>query len=217
MWLLGCESPKDFDAVHVQIMRKDCVTCHEPDYERAQKPLHQQLQKQLYPRQCGSCHDNEHWAPAHFQHPFSLDGQHALTACQQCHVGSPPVFAGTAKQCVGCHLSNFQGSPFPGHADFPDTCRDCHTTSAWKPATGPHPEAKFPIATGVHKYPCLDCHNSKLGPNSAANTDCVGCHDGVHQREVLDPIHQALKLADYPTTPNQPANFCLNCHPSGAR
>jgi len=33
---------------------------------------------------------------------------------------------------------------------------------------------------------------------------------------VLDPIHQALGLSDYPTGDSAP-NFCLSCHPSGSR
>jgi Cytochrome c7 and related cytochrome c/Doubled CXXCH motif (Paired_CXXCH_1) len=210
---VGCESPKDFDAAHQQVESSDCIACHRPDYEAAKTPLHMNL----YPKQCGSCHDNARWAPARFQHPFPLDGQHALTACWQCHVGNPPVFAGTSKDCASCHAGKFESSTFPGHSSFQQTCRDCHSTSAWKPATGPHPEAKFPISTGVHQgYGCLDCHDSTRGVNSAANTNCVGCHDGVHERAVLDPIHQALGLSDYPTGVQAP-NFCLSCHPSGSR
>ena len=213
---LGCESPKDFEVAHVQLTPQDCVSCHRPDYEIAKAPLHKQMQKNLYPLQCGSCHDTERWSPAHFVHPFPLDGQHALSECRQCHVGNPPQFAGTPNQCLSCHGTEFQSSSFPGHGAFQETCRDCHSTSAWKPATGPHPEGKFAISTGVHQYPCLSCHNQSLGLNGAANTDCVGCHDGVHERAVLDPIHQALGLSDYPMG-SAPGNFCLNCHPSGTR
>jgi hypothetical protein len=98
------------------------------DYEAAKMPLH----LDLYPRQCGSCHYTDRWAPAHFSHPFPLDGQHALTACWRCHVGSPPVFAGTSSACVSCHLKDFQNNTVPGHSAFPTTCQDCHNTTAWK-------------------------------------------------------------------------------------
>ena len=213
VWGVACESPKDFEASHLQIEANDCIACHQPDYEAAKRPLHMNL----YPKQCGSCHDNARWAPARFRHPFPLDGQHALTACWQCHVGKPPVFAGTSPACTGCHAGKFESSTFPEHSSFQSTCRDCYGTSAWTPATGPHPEAKFPISAGVHHgYGCLDCHDSARGMNSATNTNCVGCHDGVHERAVLDPIHQALGLSDYPTG-EQPPNFCLTCHPSGRR
>lgn len=210
---LACENPRDFDASHQQVERHDCFTCHEPDYAAAKTPLHMNL----YPKQCGSCHDDTRWAPAHFRHPFPLDGQHALTACWQCHTGQPPVFAGTKADCPSCHAGKFESSTFPGHASFQKTCRDCHSTMAWKPATGPHPEASFPITMGPHRgYACLDCHDMARGTNSAANTNCVGCHDGVHERAVLDPIHRDLGLSDYPTA-DAPPNFCLSCHPAGSK
>jgi hypothetical protein len=210
--VISCEKPRDFETEHVRLTGDDCVSCHRPDYEIANKPLH----KGLYPENCWACHDNQRWTPANCLHPFPLDGRHALTACWQCHVGTPPVFSGTPKECLGCHLNDYQSSPFPGHAAFQETCRDCHTTGAWEPATGPHPEAAFPTATGVHQYPCLDCHNPTLGLNSALNTARVGCHDGVHERALLDPIHVELGLSDYPTGDAAP-NFCLDCHPKGER
>jgi hypothetical protein len=210
----GCESPKDFERPHVEIAASDCAYCHEPDYAAAKHPLHRTGDKDLYPKTCGSCHETKRFRPAHFAHPFPLDGQHALTACWQCHVGSPPVFAGTPRECLGCHVGDFASSNFPGHSAFQATCLDCHTTTGWQPATGPHPEDLFAITSGPHQYACLDCHDRSRGDNGAANTNCVGCHEGVHAREVLDPVHQELGLSDYPTG-DAPPNFCLSCHPSG--
>ena len=211
---VGCESPKDFERPHVQIAASDCAYCHETDYASAKAPLHRDGTTNLYPKNCGACHETTHFRPAHFAHPFVLDGRHARTACWQCHVGSPPVFAGTPNQCIDCHASDFERSTFTGHSSFQTTCLDCHATSGWLPATGPHPEAAFPISTGVHQYPCLACHDKALGQNSAENTNCVGCHEGVHERALLDPVHQELGLSDYPTG-DAPPNFCVSCHPSG--
>ncbi len=208
---MGCESPNDFGVSHLQVEANDCFSCHQAEYATAERPLHMDL----YPKQCGSCHGNSRWAPARFSHPFPLDGRHALTACWQCHSGEPPQFAGTSPECTSCHAGKFESSQFPGHASFQRTCRDCHDTLAWTPATGPHPEAAFPLSVGAHRgYECSSCHDRSRGSNGAANTNCVGCHDGVHQRAVLDPVHQALGLTDYPTTEQAP-NFCLSCHPSG--
>jgi hypothetical protein len=212
--LAACEKPQDFEKPHVQIATTDCVYCHEPDYASVTTPLHRDGTKNLYPKTCGACHDTRSFRPAHFDHPFKLDGEHALTACWQCHVGSPPVFAGTPNRCIDCHADAFASSTFPGHESFPETCLDCHATSGWKPATGPHPEAAFPVTGSVHEYPCVDCHDQRRGANGAGNTNCVGCHEGVHQRSVLDSIHQDLGLSEYPTG-NAPPNFCLTCHPSG--
>jgi Cytochrome c7 and related cytochrome c/Doubled CXXCH motif (Paired_CXXCH_1) len=212
-WVAGCEAPKDFDTSHRQVTSRDCFSCHQPDYEDAKAPVHMDL----YPKQCGSCHDYARWAPSRFAHPFPLDGRHALTPCWQCHQGSPPVFAGTPSACEACHAGKFESSTFPGHASFQRTCRDCHETAAWKPATGPHPEASFPISAGVHQgYGCLDCHDPARGANGLTNTNCVGCHDGVHDRAVVDPLHRDLGVTDYPSGA-QPPNFCASCHPTGSR
>jgi hypothetical protein len=212
---VACEAPKDFEMVHVEVSPKDCVYCHESDYARAMAPLHRDGERNLYPKECASCHETQRFRPARFSHPLLLDGRHALTPCWQCHTGNPPVFAGIPNQCLGCHAGAFAASLFPGHANFQQTCLDCHSTAAWRPATGPHPEAAFPIREGVHVYPCLDCHDQSLGENGAGNANCVGCHDGVHARNVLDPFHLELGLSDYPTGPAEP-NFCLSCHPNGA-
>lgn len=211
----SCEAPTDFETTHVQITASDCVYCHESDYAAAQSPLHRDGNKNLYPATCASCHDTDRFRPAHFSHSFPLDGRHATTACWQCHVGSPPVFSGTPGECVACHADDFERSSFPGHSAFPTTCFDCHTTDSFTPATGLHPETSFPITEGIHAYPCLDCHDRARGPNSSENANCVGCHDGVHDRALLDPIHLEFGLSDYPTG-DAPPNFCLNCHPSGA-
>lgn len=210
----ACESPTDFGKPHVQIAASDCVYCHEPDFAAATQPLHRDGTRNLYPKNCAACHNSRHFRPARFEHPFPLDGRHTLTACWQCHAGSPPVFAGTPNQCVDCHSDAFAASTFPEHETFQPTCLDCHDTSGWQGATGRHPELAFPIASGIHAYACLDCHERARGKNGAENTSCVGCHEGVHDRAVLDPIHLDFGLSDYPTDDAAP-NFCLNCHPSG--
>ncbi|HET9953376.1 MAG TPA: hypothetical protein VFQ61_02670 [Polyangiaceae bacterium] len=212
----GCDGPNDLDVAHVQVTRHDCAACHLPDYAAARTPLHQDADKALYPTTCGGCHAQSHWSPASFFHPFPLEGRHARAACAQCHTGSPPRFQGTPGECFACHESDYRGSPFPGHSASPTSCGDCHTPSGWSPATGLHPEDLFPIRTGVHQFACRECHDSSRGSNGVDNTNCVGCHVGVHARSRLDPIHLSLELTDYPTG-DAPPNFCLSCHPSGSR
>jgi len=118
-------------------------------------------------------------------------------------------------ECVTCHLANYEATSMPPHAGaFPQTCADCHMTTAWIPASaGSHPEGNFPITTGKHAgTACNDCHDTSLGPNNALNTDCVGCHSGEHRRTIIDGTH--VGRSGYPTG-EAPANFCLDCHPSG--
>ena len=192
-----------------------CVGCHQASYDTAMAPPHAGL-----PTTCGTCHNDLGWSPSVFVHPWTLDGTHATTPCASCHTGSPPRYAGTPTACVGCHLADYQGSTFPGHDMFPQTCADCHGTTAWTPASGGvHPEANFPIATGSHFSTgiiCTDCHISALGsPVKGQNTDCIDCHLGAHQEPTIDATHTLLKVPNYPGPNAASPNFCLSCHPTG--
>lgn len=187
-----------------------CYGCHQPDYEMATAPPHAG-----YPTDCATCHTDAGWRPSTFVHPWPLDGAHVLISCASCHVGDPPQWAGLPRECVGCHRDDYDASPYPGHATFPTTCADCHSTTAWTPAIeGAHPEARFPIANGAHEgYACTDCHDPALGPSSMGmNCDCVGCHEGEHARARVDEQHR--EVPDYPRGA-APPNFCLVCHPDG--
>lgn len=189
-----------------------CVGCHKKDYDAATSPSHAG-----YSTDCAKCHSDAGWRP--FFHGWLLTGKHATTPCTSCHKGNPPVYAGTTTDCVGCHLAAYNSSPYPGHSGFSKVCSDCHSTTAWKPAQGgTHPEASFPIATGKHHsatIKCTDCHNPALGaPQGGKNTDCVGCHNGVHARTSMDAKHSGVK--NYPRGAAAP-NFCLTCHPSGRK
>jgi hypothetical protein len=164
---------------------------------------------------CQSCHSPASWSSADFAHTtFALTGAHQTTACASCHTGTPAVFAGTARECVGCHQQDFDGSLFVGHSSFATTCQDCHTTAGWVPASGGnHPQNRFSI-TGRHNYACNECHNPSLGPNGAGNADCVGCHEGEHTLARMDGQHLG-EVGNYPTGPNRAPNFCLQCHADG--
>lgn len=189
-----------------------CVGCHQKDYDGAKEPPHTGLETN-----CTKCHNEVAWKPSTFKHSWVLDGAHLKIACSSCHVGTPPVYKGTAKACVSCHLDDYQRSTFPGHSTFSQSCEQCHGRVAWKPAlNGAHPENKFPIKTGAHSrasITCTSCHNPMLGTSAGGkNTDCVGCHTGEHTRAKMDEKHKEER--DYPLGPAAP-NFCLKCHPNG--
>lgn len=188
-----------------------CVGCHQPSYDYAvgKHPEHQ-----AFPKTCETCHNQIAWLPASpVEHPFPLLGAHASAPCTGCHVGG--VYKGTPKDCWSCHQSDFQASPYPGHQGFSHVCSDCHTTVAWKPATGGHPEAKFPIAIGKHSgIACNDCHDPKLGPTSKSNVSCTGCHTGAHADAKMDEVH--ADEPDYPQNTTS-VSFCLDCHPTGMK
>ena len=124
------------DHARVEVRSADCIVCHSDDVQHALNPPHEG-----FPDTCGSCHSNDAWSPAAFMHSWPLNGAHAALECASCHLGDPPVYQGTPTLCVGCHQSDYDRSPYPGHSDFPTTCENCHTTEAWTPAVGgTHPE-----------------------------------------------------------------------------
>ena len=110
----------------------ECASCHMVEYLQATDPVHVDVN----PTACGVCHSEESWRPTGLHHPFwALTGAHEKAKCFYCHQGKPPRFEGTPKTCVTCHLPEYDSSTYPGHATFPTTCADCHTTTAFKPAT----------------------------------------------------------------------------------
>ncbi len=105
-----------------------CDSCHMTDFRSAPRHVGEK------PTKCAVCHASYAWHPQRVDHPFyPLDGAHAKASCFDCHRGNPPLFAGTSKECVGCHRADYDRSRFPGHSSFPLTCEKCHSVSAWKP------------------------------------------------------------------------------------
>lgn len=183
-----------------------CVTCHREDYDGSTFAGHG-----TFPLECQSCHSQEAWQPAAFEHDFfPLTGAHAEATCASCH-GDPPN-DDLPTECVGCHRDDYDGSPYPGHQDFPTTCSDCHSTSAWTPATGgTHPEAAFPITRGAHgEIECRSCHNEALSASYVENVDCIGCHE--HSQQHVNDQHR--EEGGYQYDPND-HDFCRDCHSSG--
>lgn len=187
----------------------DCVVCHQADFDATTAPPH----AGVFPTQCGVCHNEVAWAPAvDVAHDwFPLEHRHAEVECATCHaVGYAP--GDTPNQCVGCHLEDYRASTFPGHDAFGTNCVSCHSTAGWSPATGGHPNNRFPI-NGDHDFACADCHDASRGPSTMGiNTDCVGCHVGEHTRRRMDREHDEVRNYPFGTTS---VNFCLDCHPNG--
>jgi hypothetical protein len=128
--------------------------------------------------------------------------------------------AARSKACYDCHSTAYQVVRTPKHAGvYPTTCSDCHSTTAWVPATGGHPESKFPIRTGSHANKaigCADCHIASRGSDgNGFNCDCVHCHIGAHETPAIDAVHKAV--AGYPGSMLTSPPSCLKsgCHPTG--
>jgi hypothetical protein len=169
----------------------DCYSCHANDYQQA--PDHA---AGAFPHTCEQCHSTVAWLPAAYQHTsFPLTGGHAGLACTQCHTGG--TVGPIPSACYSCHATNYQQAPNHAALAFPQSCEQCHTTTAWLPATFHH---TFPL-TGAHNVSCTQCHT---GGNTSTFT-CVTCHT----RSETDQHHSEVNGYTYDS------QACFNCHPGG--
>jgi hypothetical protein len=136
-----------------------------------------------------------------------LAGAHVVIAnnCIDCHNGN---YNTTPNTCVGCHLINYNQTTSPPHAasQFPTTCTDCHTQTAWSPANWNHDSQYFPIYSGKHKNEwnsCADCHTNP------GNYAVFTCTTSCHPQNSTNNEHQGVSGYSY----NSAA--CYNCHPRG--
>ncbi|MBU1100939.1 MAG: hypothetical protein KKA84_11105 [Bacteroidetes bacterium] len=176
--------------------RSTCYECHSEEYVNTIDPKHDQV----YPTTCDDCHSQTAWTPAAINHDqfYVLLGAHALIAndCTTCHETS---YTDTPNTCIGCHEQSYKGVTDPKHdPNFPTTCEDCHSQTAWTPATFDH-NLFYPLL-GAHaniSNNCADCHDATF---TNTPTLCYGCHEN-NYKNVTDPKHDP----DFPTT-------CEDCH-----
>jgi hypothetical protein len=105
------------------------------------------------------------------------------------------IGAGLRGQCSTCHQK-------PGdalHLRIDGNCAQCHTATAWRPATFAH-ERHFRFDRN-HTTACATCH---VESNYAGYT-CYGCHE--HSRSGIRAKHLEEGLRDYEN--------CVKCHRSG--
>ncbi|MCB0707506.1 MAG: hypothetical protein KDC34_19460 [Saprospiraceae bacterium] len=109
-----------------------CYGCHNQDYNQTNNPDHQAAQ---FPTDCESCHSENAWVPATFDH----DDQYF------------PIYSGKHKnewdECIECHLTPGDFSMF--------SCIDCHEHDNQSQVNNDH--------NGVSGYQysspaCLNCH-----------------------------------------------------------
>ena len=168
------------------LTRSDCAWCHAPDYESAREPNHRAAG---YPTVCQLCHrpGDLTWGQGRFTHAtFVLAGVHQVQTCSACHRND--VYAGTARDCAGCHRADYDRSVDPAHAaaGFALACDQCHrfTDARWSDAAYAH--LVWPLI-GRHTTPrCSACHAS--GAYAGRSRDCVSCHRPDYDR-AADPSH----------------------------
>ena len=140
------------------------------------------------------------WTGAQTGHAsFPLLGRHAAAACADCHKNN--VYVGTARECVGCHLQNYNATRNPNHklAGYSTDCVSCHGSAAqtWNNAAVNH-DQYWPLL-GAAQGPFDAANATHAGYNLPR--DCYGCHRTEYEN-TTNPNHQQ---AGYSTA-------CQDCH-----
>lgn len=161
---------------------------------------------------CSSCHDQSSWKMSvatagvsggfdHSRTGFPLTGQHARTACVDCHHGDRPA----ARACASCHSDAHQRR-------LGQFCDRCHSANAWADVSGMrlHRTTRLPLS-GMHALAtCSECHVHAADNDwSGVPADCYACHAGDYQRDDLHPLHRGVP--GDPAKPALPKN-CAGCH-----
>ena len=225
--LAGASCARDHDG-RVAVGQRDCATCHLPEYETTTSPPH----PGLFPTSCGACHTETAWVPAQaIEHDwFVIANAHVGVQCTACHTtGFAP--GDTPRECVGCHLADYEGTTMPPHAGggISTDCASCHTDAGWRPSTFTHPwpldGAHLRATCGAcHGEPptyrgtptqCVDCHRADYDSSphpghSTFPTTCADCHTTSGWTPALGGAHPEGR---FPITSGPHSRFgCLDCH-----
>lgn len=160
-----------------------CAACHR-DVHRGD------LARWVKAGGCESCHTDESWRLAKFDHAktrFALVGGHARTACGKCHkkvdVGTPRErvgFAGTPRKCEKCHVDTHRGQFRAGGKKV--ACDRCHAATTLKASLFDHARSAWPLDGAHARVPCASCHRRETRDGvtfvryKPLPTTCIGCH-----------------------------------------
>jgi hypothetical protein len=204
----GARSPTDLRAGP-----QDCYGCHQGD-----DPHEGQLGTD-----CGACHTPDGWPQATFDHTqtaFPLLGQHADTACQDCHADG--IYRGTPQDCYACYQADDAHDGQLG-----TDCAACHTPDGWQEATFDHAQSAFPLRGRHADTDCGDCHAD--GIYRGTPQDCYACHraddthDGQYGRDCAachtpDGWPEATfdhSQSAFPLRGRHAGAACQDCHTDG--
>jgi len=148
-----------------------CVDCHKGDDPHGGEQG----------TRCERCHATDGWdKKVSFDHDltkFPLIGLHALSSCEDCHVGA--AYAKTSHECVTCHKKDDEHKRALG-----PECGACHNPNDWGLWRFNHDkDTKFKL-DGEHKgLGCGACHRKPVRKKVNISKSCSSCHrdDDIHR------------------------------------
>jgi len=148
----------------------DCLSCHRQD------DVHEGQEGKL----CESCHNESGWEnKVVFEHDltlFPLIGLHAVTPCEECHLGSR--FQDAALDCKTCHKQDDEHKKTLG-----PRCESCHNPNAWGLWVFDHNTQTDFELDGAHEgLACDSCHQRTVRTTIKLSSACGHCHqqDDIH-------------------------------------
>jgi hypothetical protein len=238
--LTGAHATLDCTACHIggkyQGTPANCYGCHAKDFTSTNSPPHVQVG---FSQQCQLCHDTTTWLDAKFDHSttgYPLVGKHVSVACALCHVNNQ--YVGTPTDCASCHITDYNGTNNPPHAQVgfaASACATCHTPAGWDTSSFNHNQF-FPLTNGHANLQCTQCHTG--GNYANAPTTCAGCHmtqynttnnpphaQAGFQPAICSTCHDTIAWTDgkfdhntqtsFPLTGKHIGVLCTNCHTNG--
>lgn len=210
--------------------RQSCSSCHRPRAKHRDAPgdcagCHRKDDKHKggLGLKCESCHNENVWKEARFDHSktrFSLLLSHADVKCADCHLQER--YADTPRDCNSCHR------PDDVHKGrFGPRCDTCHNAGEWKLPTFRHDrDTHFPLLDRHRTVKCASCHQAPLY-REKTQTRCLACHrsDDTHRGslgEKCDKCHNEKgwkttrfehdRDTDFPLRDKHKAAKCDSCH-----
>jgi len=126
---------------------------------------------------------------------FTLEGQHTIVDCRDCHQSL--VFSEARTDCYSCHTDMHNQT-----VGF--DCARCHNSENWLVAdiTQLHYDNGFPLLGAHYVANCYDCHLSETDLRfERIGNDCINCHLDEYNATTI-PNHAS---AGFSTN-------CIECH-----
>lgn len=185
-----------------KVANEKCLSCHQDIKSRLDRGAGYHASREVKGKECISCHSDHHgrnfdivrFDKNKFNHSltgFELTGAHKPIDCRQCHKPDfvenqglkkrSKTFLGLRRDCNACHADYHQKT-------LPTDCAQCHSTTAFVPASKfDHNKAHFPLV-GKHKtVGCAECHKKETRSGKPFQkftgipfSNCNACHNDPH-------------------------------------